>query len=390
MGLVMGQFSESFPPIMDGVGNVAKNYAYWLNKKYGSCYVITPHFPNHTDNEDFEVLRYSSISIPTRYPYRTGIPKLCAPFMKRLKQIPFDIVHAHTPFSSGNIALDTARRRGIPIVASFHSKYYDDFLESLKFEGAARFVVSKVVDFYNSVDAVWTVNRSTAETLREYGYKGTIEEIPNGTEYETVKDKEAECEKINSQFGFTPDQLVFIYVGQMIRQKNTRTLIESLALLKQRGLDFKMLMIGQGYALEELKALSKSLDLDDRVSFLGPIYDREYLKSIYCRANLLIFPSLYDNASIVVREAASQCCPAVLVEGSNTSEGITDDFNGFLTKDGAENIANRIMKAVENPKKLVEVGRYANKTVYTNWESIVDEVYGRYMDIIKVFSKLRA
>lgn len=390
MNLVMGQFSESFQPIMDGVGNVAKNYAYWLNKKYGSCCIITPDYPNYTDHEEYEVLRYNSVSVPKRHPYRTGIPKLDAPFMKRLRQIPFDIVHAHTPFSSGRIALDTARKRGIPIVASFHSKYYDDFLESLKFEGAARFVVSKVVDFYNSVDVVWTVNKSTAETLREYGYKGEIEEVPNGTEYETVEDKKAECEKINSQLGFSPDQLVFIYVGQMIRQKNTKTLIESLALLKQRGLDFKMLMVGQGYALEELKALATSLDLDDRVSFLGPIYDREYLKTLYCRANLLIFPSLYDNASIVVREAASQCCPAVLVEGSNTAEGITDDFNGFLSKDGAENIANRIMKAVEDPEKLIEVGKNANNTVYTSWESIVDEVYERYVDIVKVYRKLRA
>ena len=35
MRLTIGQFNESFPPIIDGVANVVKNYAYWMNKKYG-------------------------------------------------------------------------------------------------------------------------------------------------------------------------------------------------------------------------------------------------------------------------------------------------------------------------------------------------------------------
>jgi len=113
---VTGEFNDSFPPIMDGVANVVKNYAYWLNKKYGSCYVITPAFPNYQDNEEFPVLRYYSVPLPTRHPYRCGIAGLDRTFLKRVREIPFDIVHAHSPFSAGGIGLDIARRRNIPIV----------------------------------------------------------------------------------------------------------------------------------------------------------------------------------------------------------------------------------------------------------------------------------
>jgi len=201
MGLVTGQFNESFTPIMDGVTNVVRNYAYWLNKKYGTGYVITPHFPKHTDKEDFEVIRYTSISVPKRAPYRVGVPVLDAQILRRIKDIPFDIVHAHCPFSSGRLALHTARRRGIPIIASFHSKYYDDLLESLKFEGAAKIGVSMIIDFYNSVDFVWTVNHATAGTLREYGYKGHIEVVYNGTEFAPCNDRKAEGRVINQQVG---------------------------------------------------------------------------------------------------------------------------------------------------------------------------------------------
>ena len=201
MSFVIGQFSESFPPIMDGVGNVVKNYAYWLNRKYGSCYVVAPSFPKHVDKEDYEVLRYNSIGVVTRPPYRTGIPTWDGIFMRKIKNIPFDVVHTHTPFSSGKIALDTARKRGVPVIASFHSKYYDDFLESFKLEGVARFGVLKVVEFYNSVDSVWTVNRSTADTLRDYGYKGNIEIVANGTEYLPTENRDQACATVkNSSF----------------------------------------------------------------------------------------------------------------------------------------------------------------------------------------------
>ncbi len=390
MGLVTGQFSESFPPIMDGVGNVAKNYAYWLNKKYGKGYVITPEYPKHIDDEDFSVLRYISVGVLTRYPYRTGVPNLDPAFMRTVRKVPFDLVHTHTPFSSGGIALEIAHKRNIPIIASFHSKYYDDFLESFKLEGIARFGLSKVIEFYNSVDSVWTVNNSTANTLREYGFNGQIEVVPNGIEYEPPENKIKDREKVNEKLNLNETELVFIYVGQMVWQKNTKVLLESLAILKKKGLVFKVLMVGQGYALNDLKTLAQELEIDDRVLFLGAVQDRDYLRSLYCRADFLLFPSLYDTFSLVVREAASQGCPALLIENSNASEGVTDNVTGFLTKDCPENIATRVLEILEVPGLLESVGANANKSLYFSWETIVDQVYERYCDIVKVYKRMHA
>ena len=390
MGLITGQFNESFTPILDGVTNVVRNYTYWLNRKYGISYVVTPHFPNYIDKEDYEVIRYYSFSVPKRPPYRLGVPALDIQFMRKVRDIPFDIVHAHCPFSSGRIALNTARKRGIPVIASFHSKYYDDLLESLKFEGAARIGVSMIMDFYNSVDFVWTVNNGTAGTLREYGYKGPIEVVNNGTEYETARDRNFEALLVNKRLNLKPDALVFLFVGQLIWQKNLKALTEALAKLKSMGLDFSMLFVGMGYAEEELKNMVNEMNIGDRVFFLGPIYDRAYLKSLFCRANLLLFPSIYDNASIVVKEAASQKCPSLLIDGSNTAEGIIDGFSGLLSKDGTEPIARRIFEAASRKEYLSQIGENAYNTIYKSWESIVDEVYGRYSEIVKAYRKIRA
>ena len=97
--MVTGQFNDSFEPVMDGVANVTKNYAFWLSKKYGPSYVITPSFPKHTDKNEFEVLRYHSIGIPNYPPYRLGMPKIDMSLRYKLNRIQFDIMHAHCPFS---------------------------------------------------------------------------------------------------------------------------------------------------------------------------------------------------------------------------------------------------------------------------------------------------
>ena len=152
--LITGQFNDSFIPVMDGVTNVVKNYAYWLDKKYGESYVATPAYPGYVDREEFPVLRYYSIPLKMREPYRIGLDLLDINFRTTIKNIPFDIVHAHCPFTSGVIALQIARKKNIPIVATFHSKFYDDFKQVLKIDAFAKLCTRMVIDFFNRTDQV--------------------------------------------------------------------------------------------------------------------------------------------------------------------------------------------------------------------------------------------
>jgi len=380
--LVTGEFNDSFPPIMDGVANVVKNYAYWLNKKYGSCYVIAPASPNYQDNEEFPVLRYYSIPLPTRHPYRCGIAGLDRTFLKRVRKIPFDIVHAHSPFSAGGLALDIAHRRNIPIVASFHSKYYDDFKFAFKFDILARQAVKKVIRFFNAVDVVWTVNVATKETLRSYGFKGPVRVVYNGTDFTFPENPEKEVATVNERLQLSPDELVFLFVGQHIWQKNVRMIIESLHLLKQKGAKYKMIFVGSGYAAGEMKMLVKKLELEECVHFMGVVLDRNFLRALFMRADLFLFPSVYDTAAIVVREAAAIRCPSVLVEKTNAAEGVIDNYNGFLAPNDAELYAERLFKLIADREKIRQVGLLAQETISKGWEELVDDVYKNYLEVI--------
>ena len=68
-----GIFNDNFPPILDGVGMTAQNYAYWLHEKGYDVSVITPYAPNSREvieAAEYPIYRYVSIPIPFRHPYR--------------------------------------------------------------------------------------------------------------------------------------------------------------------------------------------------------------------------------------------------------------------------------------------------------------------------------
>lgn len=385
--LISGQFNDSFTPVMDGVTNVVKNYAYWLDKKYGESYVATPAYPGYIDREEFPVLRYYSIPLKKREPYRIGLELLDINFRSTIKSIPFDIVHAHCPFTSGAIAQQIARKKNIPIVATFHSKFYDDFKQVLKIDAFAKICTWMVIDFFNRVDQVWAVSKGAADTLKEYGYKGKVEVVPNGSDFVVPENMDSLIEQTEEKLGLHKDDLMFLFVGQHIWQKNIRMIVDALSKVSQMEIPFKMFFVGDGYAREELEGYVRELGLDDKVTFLGKILDRDYLRSLFARADLFLFPSIYDNAPIVVQEAAAVGTPSLVIAKSNAAEGVVDNVNGFLSDNDSISYANKIIQIIKDREALKNIGEKAKITIYRNWENIVDEVNERYVDIIRHFKR---
>ncbi|MGB4644564.1 MAG: glycosyltransferase [Dictyoglomaceae bacterium] len=383
MKFIVGQFNDSYPPVVDGVANVVRNYAYWLNRKHGECYVITPSYPGYKDTDDFDVIRYFSVPMILRPPYRIGIPFLDLSTVKKIEKIPFHIIHVHAPFSTGLLGLYIAKKHHIPIVATFHTKYYEDIKAATKSDLIAKLGVKLIVEFFNRVDEVWTVSNATAETLREYGFKKKIEVVPNGTDFIPPENKEVYRNKINELYHLREEETVLLYVGQLILQKNLDMLVRSLRILKDSGVSFKAIFVGTGKDEKYLKDLVCSLKLKEDVIFPGKILNREMLKAYYARADLFIFPSLYDTSALVLQEASALGCPSLVIEGATISDGIIDGYNGFLGKNDPENYALRIKELLNNKPLLERVGEEAKKTLYKPWENIVDEVAERYQEIIK-------
>jgi len=372
----IGIFNDSFPPIMDGVSLTTKNYAYWLQQKNQPVCVVTPKSPNYFDNEQYPIYRYTSIPILMRKPYRFGMPDIDLSYKREINKVSFGLVHAHCPFSSGKEALRIARKQKIPIVATFHSKYRSDFEQSLRSKFIAGLMTNEVIRFYEKADEVWIPQASVEETIREYGYKGKVEIVDNGNDFASkdpiVPIKKAARNKLN----IPDEQSILLFVGQHIWEKSTRLIVESLAEIKD--LPFKMFFIGVGYAASDLKQLVTDLGLNDKVEFLGMITERDTLKQYYAAADLFLFPSIYDNAPLVVREAGALHTPSVLVSGASSAENITDGFNGFLTENSVESFSAKLRELISTPEKIHIAGLNASQTIARSWESVTDEVLDRY------------
>ena len=330
----IGIFNETFPPIMDGVSLTAKNYAEWMHKMNQPVCVITPKAPNYNDNEPYPVYRYTSIPVIGRKPYRLGLPDIDLSFKTEISKIKFGLVHAHSPFSAGRLALNIAKKQKIPFIATFHSKFRDDFERSVHNKFIARQMTKEIIRFFEKADEVWIPQASVEETIREYGFKGSVEVVDNGNDFASNEPIEPIKRAARKALHVPENELMFLFVGQHIWEKNTRLIVESLAEIKD--LPFKMFFVGTGYATADLKQLVQDLGLDSKVEFMGVITDREKLKLFYAASDLFLFPSIYDNAPLVIREAAALQTPSVLVRDSSSAENITNNFNGFLTDNSVE------------------------------------------------------
>lgn len=376
----IGLFNDGYLPILDGVSITVRNYALWLNRKVATTIVVTPHFPGHTDSEEFRVLRYLSVPLPFHTPYRVGLPFMDPSIFKSIMAAKLDLVHAHSPFSAGTLALKAAREKGIPIVATFHSKYREDFEAHIPNKNITSIIIKRIVNFYESVDEVWIPQNWVEEPIRSYGYKGKLEVVANGIDLDPVMGIDSVRAESRQALGFGDNELIFLYVGQHILEKNLKFLLEA---LKHFDLmPYRMLLVGSGYAKSMLEGLAQELGIEHKLTFYGAVHDRKELSKLYASANLFLFPSLYDNAPLVLREAAAMHTPSLLLKGSTASEVIEDGVNGFLSENNVEAYADKIAHLCANPDLIRKAGLMASQTLCRSWESVVDEVKDRYQSLV--------
>lgn len=376
----IAQYSDSFLPVVDGVGRVVESYARHMAAMGNDVTVCAPRTSmTAREDEPYRVLTYGSFPIPGKLPYHVGFPRMDPIFEYKARELPFDIIHVHAPFMSGFAGLHEAKRRGIPVVGSFHSKYYDDFAQTLKSDVLARGGVRVVVDFYERCDEVWAVSGATADTLREYGYQGEIVVMPNGTERRALDS--AVLPQLRERFALAEDEPILLYVGQLHWKKNIRRILEACKVLSDRGCAYRLVLAGQGPHAEEIEQAGRDMGIGGRMLFTGHMTTTRELDGLYTLASMLVFPSLYDNAPMVLREAAAMGTPALLVRGSNAAEGIIDGENGLTSEDTPEALAGAMQRGLSDAPALAAMGEGARKTVAVPWERIILKALGRYRDL---------
>ena len=149
--------------------------------------------------------------------------------------------------------------------------------------------------------------------------------IANGVDLQRIND--APETDLLAEFGIGSDTLRFALVGRLHPAKGHEDLLPVLAKLKETGLDFSVLFIGEGELEVTLKATVKQMKLEDRVYFTG---FRSDVISLLKSVDWLLMPSRWEGLPMTLLESMACGTPALASQVGGIPEVIKHGSNGYL------------------------------------------------------------
>ena len=381
--LKIGLFLDSFFPNIDGVVNVVDNLAKELSK-YNDVVVVVPYTESVSEDKDrpYKVVRINSLLVPFT-DYRVSLMQTrINESYKILLEEKFDIIHIHSPLAIGSLGLKVAKKLNIPCIATMHTRFDFEIRKRVNNQFIIDNIISRFIKVYNACDKCIAVNNAMKKVFKDYGYLYEPVVIFNGTDLTTCKNKET-INKINVKYSLDGVYPVFLFVGRIIDIKNIFFILDSLKLLKEEGYKFKMIYVGDGFDLKELQKRIVDYGMQDYCITTGMVTDRNIISGFYKRADLFLFPSLFDASSLVQIEAAVNETPGVFIEGSVTSDTVINNVSGFTSSYSVNDYKDRIKEIISDKEKLKEVSKNAREMLGRSWDGIAKDTYELYVKEIE-------
>lgn len=160
-----------------------------------------------------------------------------------------------------------------------------------------------------------------------------------------------------------------LFVGQLIRSKGLDVLLKALALLPPV---YRLIVAGTGRQEASYRKLAASLQLQERVDFLGVLPQRE-LVTYYRRAGCVVVPSRWPEPfGLVGLEAMQWGAPVVACNVGGIPEWLEEGKNGLLVSANAPKaIAQAVLKICENPPLAQSMGHEGQKAVKEKFSAAI-------------------
>ncbi len=387
-GLNVCLMNDSFPPTIDGVANCVKNYADIIERDLGHALVCTPHYPHVKDDYPYRVLRYPSVNLNRVFGYRAGVP-FDRKTIEYLKQWPMNVIHVHCPIISMVLARTMRELIHRPIILTYHSKFDIDIQQDITSPAMQEQATRAILANIESADEVWTVSEGASRSLRALGYRGEYRVMQNGVDLPLGGATPEAVRAVNTELGLDPEMPVLLFIGRMIWYKGIRQILDAVRLLKAENISFRMLFVGDGQDKEEIIRYTKEIGVEDRVTFLPAVSDRELLRAYYTRGDLFTFPSDYDTNGLVVHEAAACGTASVTLKDSCAAEGVIDGQNGLTVDKTPESLASVCRELLAHPESMRQLGERAQAELYLSWDDSVRRAYAEYANVIRDYRERR-
>ncbi len=179
---------------------------------------------------------------------------------------------------------------------------------------------------------------------------------------------------------FKPDPTVtrepiVLHVGRLKRYKSTEHLLFAARLLKNKGRQFRVVIVGAGDDLSRLKALSSKLKIDDIVLFTGFVPEEEKI-NWYRRSTLLVESSIKEGWGLIVLEANACGTPVVVARSPGLIDSSRDGVNGLFYNYGdIVDLTEKIDRLLFNPEYARQLGEQAITWAQQwTWEGAADKI----------------
>ena len=355
----IGIFTDTYPPYINGVSTSIAMLEKALKKKGHQVFIVTVNPEDRSYSFSDHVIKIPGIPIGI-YDYRlSNIYPLKA--VKKIKEWNLDIIHSHTEFGIGTFARVMAHQLDIPLVHTYHTMYEDYVYYVTKgyFDKSSKKVVEYLTKFYCDKTATELIvpTKKTYDLFKEkYGYARSVHIVPTGIDVEKFyreKNNQNRALEIRRSLGIKDDEFVILFVGRMGNEKSVDFLIENHKAILKENKKAKLLLVGDGPDIDNLKEITKKNKLEDSVIFAGRV-PWENVSLYYQIPNVFTTASKTETQGLTVLEAMAASLPVVALDDDAFREVVTDDYNGFLFKDkkGYVEAITKIMKSSELQERL--------------------------------------
>jgi 1,2-diacylglycerol 3-alpha-glucosyltransferase len=223
---------------------------------------------------------------------------------------------------------------------------------------------------FKRADVTVAQTPSIAKELTDNGVKADIRVIPTGIDTNRFN-PDIDGSIIRERYGLGGKK-VAIHVGRLSPEKCIDTLIRTFAEID----DAVLMIVGKGALEKELKELTRSLNLSERVIFTGFVSDAE-LPLHYAAADAAVSSSTYEAQCLAIMNAMACGLPVACPNAQAFVDFIDDGVNGYMYETGG--LAAAVKKCFEDPS----VGAKARETAeaYSIPRSI-DSYIELYKDVI--------
>lgn len=368
-----------YPPLGGGGGSFARDLAEELAKKH-NVDVLTSGFKDLKKEEISGGVRIFRVPVAKRrslysatiesllsFPF-TSIPK----GISLVKKKKYDVINTHFAVPTGPAGVVISYFSGVPNVLSLHgSDIYNPVRGSSPEKHAVlRWAVRCSLKEASRVIANSQAIKTKAENIYRPGRK--IDIVPLGMRILEVLPPD------RGALSMKPDGLYLTSIGRMAKVKGYGILIKAVKVLKEKGIDVHLILIGDGPQRKALQELSEKLGLSSSIKFTGWLESDEKFKFL-AASDIYVMSSIHEGFGVVLLEAMAAGVPIIATDQGGQTDIIKDSRSGILIPPGkAEKLAEAVLSLAKDPKKRENISTF-NKSYVKEYD--ISRIAERYLDI---------